>query len=240
MNSFAAILQRAEARKGGHDALMSLLPEPLPVQAMEAQPEAFFLAEMTRSIFKSGFVWRVIDHKWPAFCEAFHDFEPAQLMKLSDDDWDAYVQDTRIVRHRQKIWALRHNLWFVNDMAIQQGSFGRFVADWPLTELTELFLFLKKKGSRLGGNTGQYFLQKGGKDSFALTRDVVQCLQMHGLDIRDNPVSHKDLNLIQQAFNRWHDDSGLPYLHLSMIAAFSVGDNKIKPGVNSEHGHRLD
>ncbi len=240
MNSFQAIMQRAEARKGGHEALMSMLPEPVPEQTVAAQPDAFFLAEMTRSIFKSGFVWRVIDNKWPAFCEAFHDFDLARLMKLSDDDWDAYSADTRIVRHRQKIQALRHNLWFVNDMAMQHGGFGQFLVDWPQTELTDLFLFLKKKGSRLGGNTGQYFLQKAGKDGFALTHDVVQCLQMHGLDIRDNPVSHKDLKLIQQTFNRWHDDSGLPYLHLSMVAAYSVGDNKIKPGVNAQHGHRID
>jgi len=239
VNSFQTILQRAVQRKGGHDALMMLLPEPVSAPSVAARPDSFFLAEMTRSIFKSGFVWRVIDNKWPAFLEAFYDFDLSRLMKLSDDEWEAYRQDTRIVRHRQKIQALRHNLWMVNDIAMQHGGFGQFLVDWPATELTQLFLFLKKKGSRLGGNTGQYFLQKAGKDSFALTHDVVQCLQMHGLDIRDNPVSHKDLKLIQQTFNRWHDDSGLPYLQLSMIAAYSVGDNKIKPGVNAQHGHLL-
>jgi len=203
-----------------------------------AQPDAFFLEQMTRCIFKSGFVWRVIDNKWADFCTAFFDFSPARLMKLDDADWEAYTQDTRIVRHRQKIQALRHNLWFVNDMAMQHGSFGQFLLDWPANDLTGLFQFLKQKGSRLGGNTGQYFLQQAGVDSFALTHDVVQCLQMHGLDIRDHPVSGKDLTLIQLTFNAWHEETGFGYLQLSMIAAYSVGENRIKPGIKAEHGHR--
>ncbi len=240
MNSFTPIQQRAEQRKGGSEALLSLLPETPDPQRLTQQPDAFYLAEMTRSIFKSGFVWRVIDNKWPDFCAAFVDFDLARLMKLSDHDWDAFMQDTRIVRHRQKIQALRHNLWFVNDVAMQHAGFGRFLAEWPATDRVGLFQFLKKKGSRLGGNTGQYFLQKVGVDSFALTHDVVQCLQFHGLDIRDNPTSQKDLRLIQQSFNQWHEETGFGYLQLSMIAAYSVGENRIMPGVRAEHGHRLD
>jgi hypothetical protein len=27
------------------------------------------------------------------------------------------------------------------------------------------------------------------------------------------------------AFNTWHDETGLPYTHLSKIAAFSMGEN---------------
>ena len=227
MNSFQLIQQRAEDRKGGQQALFSLLPQAVTPAQIIAQPDAYYLGEMTRSIFQSGFVWRVINHKWAEFCEAFFDFEPGKLMKLSDDDWSRYIQDRRIVRHRQKIQAVRHNLWFVNETSGRHGGFGQFLVDWPKTELTDLFRYLKTKGSRLGGNTGPYFLQHIGVDSFALTGDVVMCLQMHGLDIHDKPGSQKDMKMIQQTFNRWHDDSGLSYRNLSLIAAYSVGENKV-------------
>lgn len=224
---FDVIMQRAELRKGGREALASLLPTAKTQADLIAMPDAYYLEEMTRSIFQSGFVWRVINNKWPSFREAFFDFDETRLMTLDDAAWDAYVQDTRIVRHRQKISAVRHNLWFVNDMAFQSGGFGAFLAEWPNDDLVGLFTFLKKKGSRLGGNTGQYFLQHVGLDSFALTRDVVQALQMHGLEINDNPSSQRDLKQIQAAFNQWHDTTGLGYLQLSHILAYSVGENKV-------------
>jgi 3-methyladenine DNA glycosylase Tag len=229
MNSFTTIHSRAIKRKGGKSALDVLLPKTVTSKALSSKPDSYYLAEMTRGIFQSGFVWRVINNKWPTFEQAFFDFDLSRLMKLSDDDWEAYMQDTRIVRNRQKIKALRHNLWFVNDTANEHHGFGQFLAEWPTSDLVGLFRYLKNRGSRLGGNTGQYFLQRVGADSFALTHDVVLCLKMHGLDISDNPSSQKDLKLIQQTFNQFHEETGLSYRHLSMIMAYSVGENIVLP-----------
>ena len=227
-NSFESILDRAIARKGGRDALDELVPKPPPVERLIERPDSYFLAEMTRSIFQAGFVWRVIDRKWPSFQEAFFDFDPNRLMTLGDAHWDNYLQDTRIVRHRQKINALRHNLWFVHEISTQHDGFGRFLAAWPGADLVDLFVLLKKKASRLGGNTGQYFLQHVGVDSFALTPDVVLALRLSGLEVSDHPTSQRDLRLIQRTFNDWHRDSGFSYLQLSYLLAFSVGENRVQ------------
>lgn len=229
MKSFDTILKHAVDRKGGRAALDALVPQAKADAELVAMEDSEFLAQMTRSIFQSGFVWRVINKKWPSFLEAFFDFEIGRLMKLGDDDWENYLQDTRIVRHRQKIRAVRHNVWFVHDISTECGGFGRFLSEWPKTDLVGLFTLLKQKGSRLGGNTGQYFLQHAGADSFALTRDVVQGLQLAGLDIHDNPSSQKDMKLIQQVFNDWHQHSGFGFLQLSYILAYSVGENRVLP-----------
>lgn len=85
--------------------------------------------------------------------------------------------------------------------------------------------YLKQHGSRLGGNTAMYFLRFMGKDGFILSRDVVARLQASGLEIKDKPNSKKDLSLIQEAFNRWHQETKLPYIHLSKIAGYSIGEN---------------
>ena len=44
-----------------------------------------------------------------------------------------------------------------------------------------------------------------------------------GLDIKDNPTSQRELKLIQAGFDWWHQETDLPYSHLSRIAAMSVG-----------------
>ena len=64
-----------------------------------------------------------------------------------------------------------------------------------------------------------------GKDSFILSRDVVTTLRGAGLEIAEKPTSKRDLIKVQEAFNTWHKETGLPYSHLSCIAGFSVGEN---------------
>jgi hypothetical protein len=58
-----------------------------------------------------------------------------------------------------------------------------------------------------------------------LTGDVVTALIASGLDITEKASSLRDLRKIQQAFNDWHEETGLPYTHLSKILSYSVGDN---------------
>jgi len=181
-------------------------------------------------IFQAGFVWRVIEQKWPGFEAVFHGFDVGALLALAPEDIDEIAQDQRIVRNRQKINAVLANARFIEDVAIEAGSFAGFIADWPESGLVGLFALLKKRGSRLGGMSGQRFLRNVGKDTFVLTGDVVRAVQESGVDIADNPTSKRDLLVIQRAFNRWHDETCLPYTHLSKIAAFSVGKN-IEPEI---------
>jgi len=224
-SDFDSIYARAAERKGGEDELARLLSPMMESEALAAVPDSRFLAEMTRCLFQAGFVWRVINQKWDGFEAVFHGFDIDALLGLSTEDWDDMLQDKRIVRNGQKIRAVSANARFIDDVAMAHGSFARFIADWPCGELSGLFDFLKRRGSRLGGMTGQRFLRNIGKDTFILTADVVRALQEAGLDIADNPSSKRDLVAAQSQFNDWHAQTGLPYTQLSRIAAFSVGEN---------------
>jgi hypothetical protein len=53
----------------------------------------------------------------------------------------------------------------------------------------------------------------------------VACLRDAGLDISDDPSSKKELRKIQDQFNAWAKETGLPFTHLSRICAMSVGEN---------------
>jgi 3-methyladenine DNA glycosylase Tag len=83
-----------------------------------------------------------------------------------------------------------------------------------------LLLWLKRHGS-LGGASAQYFLRRVGWDGFILSPDVVTVLEREGL-VDASPGSKKRLIQAQEAFNRWHRETGLPYSHLSRIVSFSI------------------
>jgi 3-methyladenine DNA glycosylase Tag len=225
MPSFKAIRARAAKRKGGEAVLASLLPKVASPKTLAKLPDSRALSGMSKRIFSAGFVWRVIESKWPGFEEAFLGFEPKQLVMRPDEFWEGLARDQRIVRNPQKIKAVRHNATFVSDIARQHGSFGKFLADWPVTDQVGLLDFLGKHGSRLGGRTGQYFLRFIGKDGFVISRDAVACLRNAGLDIAEEPSSKKDLKKIQDQFNAWAEETGLPVTHLSRICAMSIGEN---------------
>jgi hypothetical protein len=54
---------------------------------------------------------------------------------------------------------------------------------------------------------------------------VVACLRDAGLDVAETPTSKKDLRKIQDQFNAWAKETGLPLTHLSRICALSIGEN---------------
>src|SRR5205814_5206565 len=142
-----------------------------------------------------------------------------------DDYWDGLTEDTRIVRNGAKIMSVRDNARFVQDIAKEHGSFGKFLAAWPSSDEVGLLELLAKRGSRLGGNTGQMLLRFLGWDGFVTSRDVVLCLRDAGLDIAATVTSKRDLAKVQAQFNAWAEETGLAYVQLSRICAMSIGEN---------------
>ncbi len=224
-SSFKAIRATAEKRKGGAKALEKLLPPQPSRKALAKTPDDRVLAEMTRRVFSAGFAWSVIEAKWPGFEEAFFGFQLRHLLFQPDDYWDALTKDKRIVRNGAKIMSVRANAQFVSDISDEHGSFARFLAAWPSSDQIGLLDVLAKRGSRLGGNSGQMLLRFLGWDGFVTSKDVVTCLRNAGLDIAEEVKSKRDLAKVQAQFNAWAEETGLPYLHLSRICALSAGEN---------------
>jgi 3-methyladenine DNA glycosylase Tag len=222
---FKTILACAEKRKGGPKALEKLLPAKPNRKALEKLADDRILAEMTQRVFSAGFAWSVIENKWDGFEKAFLGFKPPKLIFQPDDFWHALLSDTGIVRNGAKISSVRENAAFVQEIAKEHGSFGKFLAAWPSSDEIGLLNLLTKRGSRLGGNTGQMFLRFVGWDGFVTSQDVVACLRDAGLDIAAEVKSKGDLAKVQAQFNTWAEETGLPYVHLSRICALSIGEN---------------
>ncbi|NGN39574.1 DNA-3-methyladenine glycosylase I [Mesorhizobium sp. CGMCC 1.15528] len=225
MLDFDKIRARAAKRKGGEAVLASLLGSVPDNAALAKIPDHRILSTMAERVFAAGFVWRVIEQKWPGFEEAFLGFEPKRLLFQPDDFWHDLTADKRIVRNPQKIKSVRDNAVFVERMSKEHGSFGKFLAQWPADDQIGLTAYLAKHGSRLGGNTGQYFLRWLDWDSFIISQDMGAALRDAGLDISENPTSKRDLSRIQIQINDWVQKTGLPRKHISRILAMSIGEN---------------
>ncbi|NQY26976.1 MAG: DNA-3-methyladenine glycosylase I [Piscirickettsiaceae bacterium] len=223
MQKFSVIYQRAIERKGGEEQLIALFPTGIKTAAeLSAIPHDRYLAEMTKAIFKAGFIWKIIDHKWAGFEEAFWHFNIARCSMTSPEDLESLYQDTRIIRNSQKIDTVYRNAAMILALSEQYDSFASLIANWPDDDFIGLLDLLHKNGSRLGKKTCQYFLRFIGKDGFVLAQDGIAALINAGV-ITTIPNSKRDLKLVQHAYNIWRDESGLANAQISRVLSLSIG-----------------
>lgn len=221
---FESVYRRACERKGGEKVLEAMLQAPLSKTQIERISDDRFLAEMTKKVFQSGFVWRVIEQKWPDFETVFLGFDVDKVLLMPDEMLEQKASDKRIVRNYKKVMTVRDNALMIKDVAQEHGSFGKFVANFDKGDITQLWTFLKKRGARLGGNTGPYMLRALGIDTFLFSRDVEDYLRKH--DIIDGGItSKKSLSAANEVFVNWHRESGRSLQEISAILAFSWGTN---------------
>lgn len=200
----------------------TLLPSGKTAEELKAVSDDRYLSDMCRRVFRAGLKHSLVDSKWPAFEKAFYQFDPEKLSLLSDEQLERYMDNSDIIRHFGKIKSVRANALFVTDIAKSHGNFGTFIADWPVTEITDLWQYLKKHGSQLGGHSGPAFLRMVGKDTFRLSPDVVTALIAQDI-VAKSPTSKSDLAKTQAAFNTWHEQSGRPMAEISMLLALGLG-----------------
>jgi 3-methyladenine DNA glycosylase Tag len=183
-----------------------------------------FLAEFSKKVFQSGFVWRVVRNKWPDFERVFFGFNIEKILLVPDEMLEQKATDPSIIRNYTKVRTIRDNAVMIDSVAREHGSFAKFVADWPSEDIIGLWAYLKKHGARLGGNTGPYSLRMIGKDTFLLSNDIVGYFSQRDI-ISGSARSKRSLTAIQDSFNELQQQSGRSLQELSMIIAKSVGDN---------------
>jgi 3-methyladenine DNA glycosylase Tag len=218
---FEWFYQKAIERKGSKEAVEASLPKVATAAELKGLGDDRYLAAMTRCVFRAGFVWRIIENKWPQFEEAFSGFVPLYWQQVPPDRLEALGNDTRIVRNMQKITTVPVNARMIVEAAEEHGSFGAFLAQWPSQEQADLLRYFKKHGARLGGASAQYFLRMVGWDGYVLSQDVITALQNHRL-VEATPGTQKALKETQKVFNAWHDETGLPFSHLSRILSMTL------------------
>ena len=180
--SFKSLFQRAAQRKGGVKALETLLGKRIlgkkllddnaAQQSIAELSDDRILAAFTKQIFKSGFVWRVVENKWPDFEEHFFNFNIEKMLMMPEEMLERKAADPKIIRNYNKVKTIQANAQMIFEEQQNGSSFAEFIANWPSSDIIGLWAHLKKQGQRLGGNTGPYALRLLGKDTFLLSSDV--------------------------------------------------------------------
>ena len=175
---------------------------------------------MSLRIFRAGLKHSLVDAKWPAFEEVFRRFEPRRVRAMSDETIEGLLGDARLIRHWGKLKSVRDNAAAMIAVAEANGSFGAWLADWPATNIVELWETLAKRFSQMGGNSGPTFLRMVGKDTFILSPSVVAGLK-HWAGMAP-PKNRADRVAAQRLFTGWAAETGRPLCQLSLILACSV------------------
>lgn len=236
--SFKQLFQRAAERKGGKQTLelllgkkilgKKLLDDAAADQSIALLGGDRILAAFTKQIFKSGFVWRVVENKWPDFEEHFFDFNIEKILMMPEEMLERKAADPKIIRNYNKVKTIKANAQMMFDTSLEKNiSFAQFINDWPSDDIIGLWAYLKKHGQRLGGNTGPYALRLLGKDTFILSSDVEAYLRAQQI-IDGGLQSKKSLVAIQAFFNQLKKESGYSLTQLSRLIAFSCGDNYVQ------------
>ncbi|MFV3414433.1 DNA-3-methyladenine glycosylase I [Pseudomonas nitroreducens] len=208
-------------RFGSVEALEARLPQPKSPANLAAVGDDRYLSLISLRIFRAGLKHSLVDAKWPAFEEVFFGFDPEKVVLMGGERLENLMQDTRLIRHLGKLKSVPRNAQFVLDIAREYGSFGRFLAGWPSSDIVGLWKLLAKRGNQLGGMSAPRFLRMAGKDTFVLSDDVVAALKAQEIVDR-TPTSLKDLALVQSAFSQWQEQSGRPLCHISMMLSYTV------------------
>jgi 3-methyladenine DNA glycosylase Tag len=222
-----SLYQRAAERKGGARRLKQLITATDKQHLLSEFSDDRILSAFTKKIFQSGFVWRVVENKWPGFEEHFFDFNIEKVLMMPEEMLERKAQDPKIIRNFTKVKTIKANAQMMFEEQQNGHSFGEFLANWPSNEIIGLWSYLKKHGQRLGGNTGPYALRVLGKDTFLLTRDIEAYFRAHDI-ITGGLQSKTSLQAIQNSFNQWQQQSDFSLSELSLLVAMGTGDNVVQ------------
>ena len=120
-----------------------------------------YLESMTRVVFSSGLNWRVVEAKWPSIREAFRDFDPERVARMTARDIDRLAGDSRVIRNVPKIEATVLNAKEVVAIGKTPDRFRAYLRSLgPASEATAV---LRKRFRYLGDHGTYYFLWSVGE-----------------------------------------------------------------------------
>ena len=116
---------------------------------------------------QAGLSWSTVLAKRAGYQQAFYQFEITKVAAMTDAELEALTQDTRIVRNRRKIYAVRGNAQAALRAARQHGSLQAYL--WglaggaPVATSRAMSAQLKRDGFSFVGPTTCYaFMQAAG------------------------------------------------------------------------------
>jgi 3-methyladenine DNA glycosylase Tag len=120
-----------------------------------------YLEVISKAVFQSGLSWASIDKRWPAFVEAFMDFDPQSVADLSDKEMDRLLKDPSLLLNDRKLKATIHNAKALLEIDTEYGGMVKYFH--AFRSYPDLSADLKSRFSYLGDMNVYYFLFRVGE-----------------------------------------------------------------------------
>ncbi len=101
--------------------------------------------------FQAGLSWRTVLYKRGALRDAFFNFDPLHVSRMTQEDAERLLQNSAIIRNHRKIDATIHNARLHVAQFPKEGSFTAYV--YGFSDGGTLCGDLKKRGYRFLGST---------------------------------------------------------------------------------------
>ncbi len=133
---------------------------PWPHVELGPQDDRGYLEQLIKAIFQAGLNWATIQSRWSAFGAVFHDFDPAQVSAMTEQDIDRAARDPRIIRNHRKIGDAVECAAIVNQLSTQYGSFDAYLRSFgsPDEEIDDL----RRRFPGIGDFSAWWFMQSVG------------------------------------------------------------------------------
>ena len=140
---------------------------------------------------QAGLSWETILKKREGYRKAFNNFDPAKIVKMSDEDLEKQRENPDIIRNKLKIYSVRQNARVFLEIQKEFGSFDKYIWDFikgktiknhwkdfkevpsSTQESDAISKDLKKRGMKFVGSTIIYaFMQAVGMVNDHLTNCI--------------------------------------------------------------------
>ena len=81
---------------------------------------------------QAGLSWELILKRREGYRKAFHHFDPSKVAAMSDEDLNALLLNSEIIRNRLKVYAARRNARIFLEIQKEYGTFDRYL--WQFVE----------------------------------------------------------------------------------------------------------
>ena len=120
-----------------------------------------YLEVMSKAVFQSGLSWASIDKRWLAIVEAFKNFDPKGVAKLSEEDIGHLLDNPSLLLNEKKIKATIHNAKVLIELEAEYGGIAKYLRAFK--DYSQLSADLKARFSYLGDVNIYYFLFRVGE-----------------------------------------------------------------------------
>jgi len=76
---------------------------------------------------QAGLSWRTILARRQAYRDAFHGFNYGRIAFMSDDELEAVLATSAVIRNRQKIWSVRNNALAAMSAIVMHGTLNNYL-----------------------------------------------------------------------------------------------------------------